>query len=354
MTSKNASLIGAIVALAVLCSGAFANITVTLSPPRADVSLLVYGNTDLTVARETRPVALPAGESALTVAWPGAAIDATSIRIVGPEGVTVSDATQPPGKRDQLSWTVTAAQAGPADLEITYFTSGIEWKPLYRLVVNEGTGEALLEGSITLKNRSGQTFENARVQLVVGELKLVENLAEAAWKALPANKDVKKDAPPASSSGLSERYLCDLGTLASIPQNDSVVIPFIAATTVPARPEYRLHDAKHKGGVHRILIFENTGDFGLGDQPLAAADARVAEVGAEGLIPRGVVRVPYTPVGEECEIDLGVSTDVVAKRRVMRKLRTNIEFDRFRKVEGYDQRESVTVEINNWSIQPVT
>jgi hypothetical protein len=64
--------------------------------------------------------------------------------------------------------------------------------------------------------------------------------------------------------------------------------------------------------------------------------------------------VPYTPVGEECEIDLGPTPDVVAERRVMRQQRTDFEFDRFGQVEGYDDREWIEVEVSNFSPHPVT
>jgi len=98
----------------------------------------------------------------------------------------------------------------------------------------------------------------------------------------------------------------------------------------------------------------NTDAQGLGSAPLLGAEARISTVSASGLLPQGKVRVPYTPVGEECEVDLGISDEVTAERRVMRRELTNIEFDRFSKVEGRDERESVELEVNNWSLRPIT
>jgi hypothetical protein len=106
-------------------------------------------------------------------------------------------------------------------------------------------------------------------------------------------------------------------------------------------------------GVREFLVFKNAADIGLGQAPLPRAEAYVAEVTAEGLTPRGRVTLPYTPVGEECEIDLGVRDDVVAERRVVARKRTNFEFDRFGAVEGYDDHEEIELEVSNWSIRRV-
>ena len=339
---------------ALACAWAGAEIAVTVSPPRADVELLVYGNTDLTLVRETRTVSLPAGSAEIELSWPGAAVDATSVHLLAPEGVTVREAEQPAGKRDRLRWRIETAQAGPCDLQVTYLTSGIDWKPMYSIAVNEGTGDVTLSGTAALKNRSGQAFENARVELVVGELKLVENLAEAAWKALPEYKDEQKNPPSAAGSGLSEHYICDLGRVGDLTTEDTHTVEFLASTILPVGILYRLHAAKHGGGVHRILVVRNTDAQGLGSAPLLGAEARVSTVSASGLLPQGKVRVPYTPVGEECEVDLGVSDEVTAERRVMRRELTNIEYDRFSKVEGRDERESVELEVSNWSLRPIS
>jgi hypothetical protein len=343
----------ALLALLVIQQATTAELAATVSPPRAAVSLVAYGNADLTVVRELRRVSLPEGETEVVLAWPGAAVDASSVRLLTPEGLKIAVAAKPPRKNDEIRWML-EAEAGTYDLQVAYFSSGIEWKPYYRLLLNEGTGAVSLEGLVDLRNRSGQAFDNAEVCLVVGELRLVANLAEAAWKALPAYKEEKKGPPPAASAGLSERYVYDLGTLPHLAQEDTYTVPFMPRVELQTGVLYRFHPAKYDQEVHRLLVFRNSPDLGLGDVPLAGAEAQVREVATNGPVPRGTVAVPYTPVGEECEIDLGPSTDVKAERRVVELRRANIEFDRFGKVEGYDDHETVEVEISNWSMRPVT
>ncbi len=345
------SLLG-LVAVAISAQ-AVAEIAVTLSPPRSGVSLVVYGNADLTLVREVRTVLLPAGRAEVAVEWPGAAIDGSSLSLRAPDDVTVSAVSQPPNRSDALRWRLEAPTPGPRDLQITYLTSGIDWKPTYRLTLDEQTGEVELEGLVTLRNRSGQDFENPEVRLVVGELRLLENLAEAAWKTLPAYKDQRKDPPSAAASGLSERYVYDLGRLPYLALEETYTASFLA----PVRPAggrivHRLHPAKYGDGVHRLVVFENTADAGLGAIPIAGAGAQVLLSGGGGPLPQAAAKVPYTPVGEECEIDLGATAELTAERRVARRERTDFEFDRFGQVEGYDDREWVEVEVHNFSAHP--
>lgn len=332
---------------------AAAEIATTVAPPRTAVSLVAYGNADIAVVRELRHVSLPAGQTELVLSWPGTAVDASSAQLLLPDGVKAAAATQPPRKRDEVRWDL-EAEAGAYELQVAYFTSGIEWKPYYRLSLNEGTGVLTLEGLADVRNRSGQQFENVELRLVVGELRLVANLAEAAWKALPEHKDEKKGLPAAAGAGLSERYVYHMGTLPRLALEDAYTLPFLPEVDVESDVLYRFHPAKHGAEVHRLVLFENSPDLGLGNLPLARADAHVREIATNGLVPRGNVIVPYTPIGEECEIDLGPSKDVTAERRVVGQRRANIEFDRFGKVQGYDDHETVEVELNNWSMRPVT
>ncbi|MBM3471657.1 MAG: DUF4139 domain-containing protein [Armatimonadetes bacterium] len=338
-----------------LASGARAEVSVALSPPRAAVSLVVYGNADITLVREVRTVLLPAGTADVSVEWPAAAVDGSSLSLRAPEGVTVSAPAQPPGKREAMRWRLTAQTPGPRDLEITYLTSGIDWKPYYRLTLDEAGGAVELEGLVELRNRSGQEFEGPEVRLVVGELRLIENLADAAWKTLPAYRDQRKNPPSAAGSGLSERYVYDIGSPPRLTLEDTYTASFLAKIRLTeAQILYRLHPAKYGDGVHRVVVFGNTPEAGLGEIPVAGADAQVMAVTPNGTLPQPSAKVPYTPIGEECEIDLGATPDVAAERRVMKQQRTNFEFDRFDQVEGYDEREWVEVELQNYGTHPVT
>jgi len=345
-----------LLALTVVTLGtqAGAEVAVSLSPPRSSVSLVVYGDADLTLVREVRTVVLPAGPAEVTVEWPGAAIDGSSVSLRAPDDVTVTPANQPPGRPETLRWRLQAPTPGPRELQITYLTSGIDWKPFYRLTIDEETGVAELEGLVTLRNRSGQEFENPEVRLVVGELRLIENLAEAAWKTLPAYKDQRKDPPSAAGSGLSERYVYDLGTVRQLRLDDLYTASFLPLVTLAkAEIVYRSDSARYGDGVHRLVGFGNTVDAGLGGIPIAAADTQVVARTARGMLPQPPTRTPYTPVGEECEIDLGLAPDVTTERRVTRQQRTDFEYDRFGQIEGYDDREWVEVEAHNFSDHPV-
>ena len=68
-----------------------------------------------------------------------------------------------------LDWTIETDRAGPINAELAYVTGGVNWNADYNFV--QGDGNALdIIGWVTLENRTGKEFENARVKLMAGDV----------------------------------------------------------------------------------------------------------------------------------------------------------------------------------------
>src|SRR5215510_15282872 len=72
-----------------------------------------------------------------------------------------------------LVWDVENRDAGTQTVEASYLTNGMNWKADYVLVVNADDTKGDLQGWVTLMNSSGATFEDARLQLVAGDVNRV-------------------------------------------------------------------------------------------------------------------------------------------------------------------------------------
>src|SRR5215813_10660957 len=92
-----------------------------------------------------------------------------------------------------LVWDVENRDAGPQTVEASYLTNGMNWKADYVLVVNADDTKGDLQGWVTLMNSSGATFEDARLQLVAGDVNRVSEVRDYAVAGTMARKSVASE-----------------------------------------------------------------------------------------------------------------------------------------------------------------
>ncbi len=98
-----------------------------------------------------------------------------------------------------LLWMLENKLARSQRLEVTYLTSGINWKADYLAILNPSDTQIELTGWVTIENRSGATYRNAQLRLVAGEVQRVREerkeegavprMAMAAKEAAPQFKE---------------------------------------------------------------------------------------------------------------------------------------------------------------------
>jgi len=76
--------------------------------------------------------------------------------------------------RPTLKWLVSTDRAGKREVRTTYQTAGLTWRADYNLVLNDDDDEASLAAWVTLLNLSGQTYEDATLKLVAGDVQRVQ------------------------------------------------------------------------------------------------------------------------------------------------------------------------------------
>ena len=69
------------------------------------------------------------------------------------------------------------AGAGPRSLELSYLSGGLSWKTDYVARLSTDGRQMDLSGWVTLSNRSGTSYRDARLQLVAGALNRVQESA---------------------------------------------------------------------------------------------------------------------------------------------------------------------------------
>src|SRR6185436_15519327 len=202
-------LLVASVVLALTTVGAQARINVVTLPGRDTVQLTIYNTVDLTLVKETRVLTFRKGLNRLEFSWANTLIDPTSVEfraLTHGDEVDVLDVSFPPRVTNTLEWRINSEFAGEVQVEIRYFTSGISWSADYVLEAEKNEKLAGLAGYVRINNSSGEDYENAQVRLVVGVIRLVDDIARLARMGKPGQPDLPQNATaPAAKAELTRR-----------------------------------------------------------------------------------------------------------------------------------------------------
>src|SRR5262245_16981121 len=167
-------------ALALGLGPADARINLVSLPGRDTVQLTIYNSVDLTLVKETRSLTFRQGLNRLEFSWANTLIDPTSVEfraLTHSDEVDVLDVSFPPRVANTLEWRIHSDFAGEVPVEIRYFTSGVNWSADYVAEAGKAEKWMNLAGFVRVNNNSGESYENAQVRLLVGVVRLVEEIA---------------------------------------------------------------------------------------------------------------------------------------------------------------------------------
>ncbi|MDY7039995.1 MAG: DUF4139 domain-containing protein [Chloroflexota bacterium] len=233
--------------------------------------------------------------------------------------------------RPTLVWLLRAAEAGAHDVEVTYMTSGVNWRANYIIVLADDDKSLDLTGWVTLDNRSGASYEDAKLKLVAGDIHRAAEpgrvaVAEEYGAVMPT------PAPQVAERAFFEYHLYEVQRPVTVKDNQTKQIEFATASGVPAE-KFFVYDGAQMGyygyyspvtepsygtatntKVMVMLEFENGEDQGLGI-PLPKGTVRVYKRdvdGAELLV--GEDSIDHTPKDETVRLYVGDAFDIVGER----------------------------------------
>ena len=143
-----------------------AEVKLTTLPDRERVMVRFEDNGRVLV-EEARTLTLDKGTTTVNFTWLGVNIDRGSIQLLGVNGVpfTVLRTTYPPDQGNSLSWEVTSANAGPAQVRISYLLDGLSREVALRAVITEGKSELSLrvfQRRMSARKSSGSSAPGSR------------------------------------------------------------------------------------------------------------------------------------------------------------------------------------------------
>ena len=275
--------------------------------------------------------------------------------------------------RPTLVMNLNAAQSADDTLELSYLTGGLAWKADYVAELSKNDDKLDLNGWVTLTNTSGASYQNAKLQLVAGDVNRVREEMDGAQQEGRVLKTLAMAAPKMAEESLFEYHLYTLNRPTTIAENQTKQVALLSASGVPVTKEFMLRGAdyyyrssfgeigqKMKIGV--FVEFDNKGgNLGV---PLPKGMVRVYKKDSAGNAQFvGEDRIDHTPKNEKVRLKLGDAFDVTAdkKQTSFEKIngtsRYNYIFDAaFEMVLKNAKDEAVTVKViepipGDWQMQ---
>jgi hypothetical protein len=222
-----------------------------------------------------------------------------------------------------LTWLYQNKSRKPQEVEVSYLTGNISWKADYVLVLNKDDTQLDLSGWVTIDNKSGAVYKDARLKLVAGEVHRIEK--QELDRVFIEAKTTGVSAPQFMEREFFEYHIYDLQRKSTLKDKQTKQISLLEADGVKVAKELLVYginsyftrryiDRNPKQPVNVYIKFLNTKDNNLG-VPLPAGVMRLYKQDiddSQQFI--GEDRIEHTPKDEEIGLKVGKAFDVVAER----------------------------------------
>ncbi|MHC4113543.1 MAG: DUF4139 domain-containing protein [Planctomycetota bacterium] len=370
-------------------------IELVVLPRRDKVQLTIYNSADLTLVREQRNLTLKKGWNWLQFMWANTLIDPTSLSLeplAQADKIDIQQLVFPARLRELGRWLIRSEVSGQVPFEITYFTSGLNWRAFYMGTLAEDEKTMQLQGYVRVGNNSGEDYEKAQTRLIVGKVHILDQIAELAKRKYPygspivgigysgtmywgdingddkmqvlegaplvgawfkgtedlRRKEIKKE-------GLSEYFLYSIEGTETIADKWGKRLLSFEAEDVNVTTLYKYDQQRWGPQAIRFVSFTNNEEHNLGQTPIPNGTVKIyGQADEQGYLSYvGGASVKYIPVDEEVELNLGPARLVKVEPILMNYKTENYVYDSKRNIIGWDEIRTWKIEITNTRDLPI-
>jgi hypothetical protein len=373
-------------------------IELVVLPRRDKVQLTIYNSADLTLVREQRNLTLKKGWNWLQFMWANTLIDPTSLSLeplAQADKIDIQQLVFPARLRELGRWLIRSEVSGQVPFEITYFTSGLNWRAFYMGTLAEDEKTMQLQGYVRVGNNSGEDYEKAQTRLIVGKVHILDQIAELAKRQYPYGrpiigiyrddsvsgygrswqwgekselgglvitngestelyfdalrpKEIKKE-------GLSEYFLYTIEGTETIADKWGKRLLSFEAEDIKVKSLYKYDEERWGPQTIRFVGFTNDEEHNLGQTPIPDGTVKIYNrADSEGYLSYvGGTDIKYIPVNEEVELNLGPARLVKVESRLMNYKTDNYVYDRKKNITGWDEIRTWDIKVTNTRELPI-
>lgn len=272
-----------------------------------------------------------------------------------------------------LDWILEADRGGPLDAELSYVTSGMTWEADYNIIAPPSGDVLDLVGWVTMENRTGKTFDNARIKLMAGDVSKIRPRLPVMSAAIGVGAGYGGgvgSGPPVTEKAFDEYHLYTLERPATLRDRETKQVEFVRAAGFHAKRIYvydggRIDPSRYQSGNWEYMRMQR--DFGTSGPEqstkiMVMQEFKNSEQNRLGMpLPKGRLRfyrrdeggalqfigentIDHTPRDETVRVYTGNAFDLAGSRR-----RTNFRSDQ---QQGWVD-ESFEIKVRNHKKEPV-
>jgi hypothetical protein len=261
-----------------------------------------------------------------------------------------------------LVWLAQSETKGQERCQVTYTTTNIGWKADYSAILNDAENALDISGWVTIDNKSGAEYKDAKIKLIAGDVRRVEEQSPQPMRLMMAGA-ARGAGQDFEEKPFMEYHIYTLGRLSTINNNQTKQIEFITPVqNIPAKKIYLYERDKNDKKVQIKFEFENKKECGLGIA-LPRGKVRVFKRDTDGSLEFvGEDLIDHTPKDEKLSLYIGDAFDITVEYKpVDQKVDRRMRWDKH-SIELRNRKDSaVTVFVDekfpawvNWKIEDST
>ena len=234
--------------------------------------------------------------------------------------------------RPTLVWHVMAEWTRRHEVEIAYLTTGINWSADYVCILDDTDESCGLTGWVTLNNKSGATYRDAKLKLIAGNIHTlpIASPARGVAKTMMVAESAADAAMVFEEQTGFEYHTYALSGTTTVANNQLKQVQLLEAPNVSTKKLYFFESSgyryaydsslypgqKETKNAKTVLEFANSEESGLG-MPLPAGRVRMYKALSDGSMDFiGEDAISHTPKDEVVRLYIGDAFDVVGERIV--------------------------------------
>ncbi|MBC8185417.1 DUF4139 domain-containing protein [candidate division KSB1 bacterium] len=223
-----------------------------------------------------------------------------------------------------LVWKIENGKAGNHKTEVSYMTSGMKWHTEYVAVAKENDKKLELNAWVSIDNKSGATYPQAKLKLIAGDVHKVQQPRRRRDSERMMLAAVAKAEPQFEEKEFFEYHMYTLNRKSTLKNNQVKQISLFPATETNVKKVYTYEPRLDNKKIRVNLEFVNSKKAGLG-MPLPAGKVRVykEDPADNSLEFIGEDKLDHTPKNEKVKLFLGNAFDIKAERSMINKKSTS-------------------------------